>query len=258
MAHRRTFWPALLGALAAAAGVGVPATALASSHQHAHHATTSSKKKKKKSKSKKTKVVVHCASTKVTCKGKTGAQGPAGATGAQGNTGAAGAPGANIVLQSNLVGATAAGHPMTCPVSEDELCGAVAAMNPGSWTQGANEDDSFIGSATVNLPTQTVCGLTGSDSPRGIVTVWVDGLLAGIAQAEATSAAASTTTVALAPAGILASELGGVGVAPGFWMSTGSPQSHSLQLQISDNCTSVSATGGATLTSARVDVLGTV
>jgi hypothetical protein len=223
----------------------------------ANHAT-SGKKGKKKGKGKgRPQVTVHCASVGVTCKGKPGPAGPAGPAGP---TGPAGTPGTNgaIVLRARgaAAGVTLTGESGSCV---SLLCGESIPVSPDIWTEGPEEDDQFLGTFTVTIPSESVCDIENSskvlEEDRVIVTVLIDGKLEGIAELEGETSEVTLNTSIIFNLGIEAEEAAAEGFGEGFFMGNGTNQAHVLSVQGEDEC---EGSVHAKVSNMAIDVLGTV
>ncbi len=241
----------------------LPAGALAS---HGHKGAKAHRAKAKKKASKGTSVTVKCASVGVTCKGKPGPTGPQGLQGPAGPAGAPGAPGVNgasVAARSRNTGPIAAISGEASPQRKSEceveavlLCAAKVPLSPGSWTEGALEDDQLIGSITVAFPSELACGYEESsklEPDRLTAYVEVDKVIVGLAVPEGSTSPVTVTRPIILELGILgADEEEEIG--PSFFLGDGSSQVHTIGAQVGDECKNSSH---AVVTSLAVDVLGT-
>ena len=238
----------LLGVALMGLTVG-PALAQASGRHNgpvAHHA------KRKKGKKGGTRVTVHCASVGVSCKGTPGPAGP------QGPAGAPGAPGANgsiVVLRARGGATPLSAAPGSCA---SLFCGSNIPLNPDVWTQGANEDDQFVGTVTLQIPSEVACGIEESskklEPDRIIMTVLVDGKIEGLVELEGQTGESTVTTGVIFDLGIEGAQAAAEGIGPGFLLGGSTSQTHILTVQGADECVTASH---ATVSNLAIDVLGT-
>jgi hypothetical protein len=247
---RRALGP-LLGVALLGLTVG-PALAQAAGKHHEPLAHHSNKKKTKKKGG--TQVIVHCASVGVSCKGRPGPAGPQGPAGAPGAPGAPGANGAVVILRARGGGTQLPAMSSSCG---EIFCGGSIPLNPDIWTQGAGEDDQFIGTATVQIPSEEACGAEESSTKkpdRIILIASVDGKIEGLSELEGQTGATTVTADIAFDLGIEALEGASEGIGPGFLLGGEASQSHVVTVEGEDDCVTANH---ATVSSLSIDVLGT-
>jgi hypothetical protein len=247
---------AVLGPLLGLALAGLSLTpALAQATNGSHRPGAHQAKKKKKSKSKKKggqQVIVHCASVGVTCKGTPGPTGPTGPTGLQGTPGA---NGANVVLRARGMASTeVSAESSSCGTI---ICGSSIPLSASSWIEGPEEDDQLVGSVTITLPGETACGAEEGgtlEDDKAILAAEVDGKLEGITEVGGSTAETTVSSEIVFDLGIEALEAAEEGFGTGFFMGSGTSQTHVLTVEAEDECkTAVHAT----VSNLAIDVLGT-
>lgn len=232
--------------------IGGPALAQAAGGHHgpvAHHST-----KKKNKKKGGAQVIVHCASVGVSCKGRPGPAGPQGPAGTPGAPGTPGANGASIILRARGGGIQLPTESSSCG---EIFCGGNIPLNPDIWTQGAGEDDQFVGTATVQIPSEAACGYEESSTKkpdRIILIASVDGKIEGLSELEGQTGETTATADIAFDLGIEALEGASEGIGPGFLLGGEASQSHILTVEGEDACVTSSH---ATISSLAIDVLGT-
>jgi hypothetical protein len=252
-----------------AAALMSPVGALAS-HGHSGAKAHRAKSKRKAKGHKGSSVTVKCASVTVTCKGTPGPAGPQGPAGPAGAPGAAGINGANVVLRAREVGAVSAelteARKKECEAEKPELpiCGARVPLSQTSWTEGAGEDDQFIGSVTASIPSQAACKRENSkkelESDELVVFVEVDNKLEALSEVSGEKSAKTLDVpIDFDFAVLIALEGGGSpGVGTGFFLGNGTPQPHTLQVQAVDDCPDEAGVTHASISNLAIDVLGTM
>jgi hypothetical protein len=248
LSPRRVALGALLG-LGLTSLTVAPALAQAADGSHgpvAHHA-----RKKKGKKKGGPQVIVHCASVGVTCKGTPG---PAGPQGPAGTPGAAGVNGATVILRARGGGVQLPGKSSSCG---SLICGENIPLTPNIWTQGATEDNQFVGSATIQVPSETACGYEESSKLKPdqvILVAEIDGKIEGLTEIEGGSGETTVVAPIVFDLGIESLEGASEGIGPGFFLGSGASQTHVLTVLGEDACATAAH---AKVTSLAIDVLGT-
>jgi hypothetical protein len=247
LSPRRAALGALLG-LSLTSLALAPALAQARDGRHAPVAHHARKKGKKKGGPQ---VIVHCASIGVTCKGTPG---PAGPQGPAGTPGAPGVNGASVTLRARGGGVQLPGKSSSCG---SLICGESIPVTPNVWTQGASEDNQFVDTATIQIPSEVACGNEESSKlapDEVILVVEIDGKIEGLTEVKGGSGESTVVAPIVFDLGIESLEGASEGIGPGFFLGSGTSQTHVMTVLGEDYCATAAH---AKVTSLAIDVLGT-
>lgn len=175
--------------------------------------------------------------------GHSGLQGPAGARGAEGpagTNGPEGKPGANgtvVIARGRSISAvTSATKPASSPFP----------VTGSTWTQRAEELDLLVGQASITTPAKSQC-TDGGFNGETFVQIFVDGKEVARASAGATETPETVTAV-----------LEGEHPVQPWLFEPGKETSHTLTVDVTDNCGLNGGKGGGhfTANSVSIDVIG--
>ncbi len=155
-----------------------------------------------------------------------GQEGPVGERGPQGEAGAQGEPGERGPAGSAIADRVRLAEPLVAATAP-----ADASLTGATWTQGAEEVESLVGTLKVNVPNRSECGGPEGEPAAFSAQVKIDG-----------DVVATSTLLNISP-GIQTLMLewkhpdGGEGLDSAYWLpEQGSEVGHSLVLQANDSC----------------------